>query len=60
MPFAIKMTEKEIIEALKLNYGTEFTAADVKGFCAMNDIAYQTVLRRLNDLKLVGVSGIWK
>ena len=41
--FEIKMTREEIIEGLKSNFGTEFTAADVKGFCAMNDIAYQTV-----------------
>ena len=41
--FEIKMTREEIIEGLKANYGKEFTAADVKGFCAMNDIAYQTV-----------------
>ncbi len=52
MPFAIKMTEKEIIEALKLNYGTEFTAADVKGFCAMNDIAYQTVTKKIERFKV--------
>ena len=52
MPFAIKMTEKEIIEALKLNYGTEFTAADVKGFCAMNDIAYQTVTKKIKEFSV--------
>ena len=43
MPFAIKMTFEEIIDALRSNYGTEFTAADVRAFCVMNDIAYQTV-----------------
>ena len=37
--FEIKMTREEIIDGLRSNYGTEFTAADVKGFCAMNDIA---------------------
>ena len=47
MPFEIKMTREEIIEGLKANYGKEFTAADVKGFCAMNDIAYQTVTKKL-------------
>ena len=52
MPFAIKMTSEEIIEGLKKNYGTEFTAADVKGFCAMNDIAYQTVTKRLEKFKV--------
>ena len=28
------MTREEIIEGLKANYGTEFTAADVRGFCS--------------------------
>jgi len=50
--FEIKMTREEIIDGLKSNYGTEFTAADVKGFCAMNDIAYQTVTKKLNDFKV--------
>ena len=52
MPFAIKMTEEEIIQSLKANYGTEFTAADVKGFCAMNDIAYQTVTKKIEKFKV--------
>ena len=43
MTFEIKMTKDEIIEGLRSNYGKEFTAADVRGFCRMNDIAYQTV-----------------
>ena len=50
--FEIKMTRDEIIDGLRSNYGTEFTAADVKGFCAMNDIAYQTVTKKLNDFKV--------
>ena len=50
--FEIKMTREEIIEGLRSNYGTEFTAADVKGFCAMNDIAYQTVTKKLDQFKV--------
>ncbi len=50
--FEIKMTREEIIEGLKSNYGTEFTAADVRGFCRMNDIAYQTVTSKLNQFKV--------
>ena len=50
--FEIKMTREEIIEGLKANYGTEFTAADVKGFCAMNDIAYQTVTKKIEEFKV--------
>ena len=50
--FAIKMTFEEIIEGLKSNYGTEFTAADVRGFCVMNDIAYQTVTKKIESFKV--------
>ncbi len=50
--FEIKMTREEIIEGLKANYGKEFTAADVKGFCAMNDIAYQTVTKKIEQFKV--------
>ena len=57
LKFEIKMTREEFIEGLKANYGTEFTAADVKGFCAMNDIAYQTVTKKI-DLFKVG-RGKW-
>jgi len=46
------MTREEIIQGLKSNYGTEFTAADVKGFCAMNDIAYQTVTKKIEQFKV--------
>ena len=49
--FEIKMTREEIIEGLKANYGTEFTAADVRGFCRMNDIAYQTVTKKIKEFK---------
>ena len=48
--FEIKMTREEIIEGLKANFGTEFTAPDVRGFCRMNDIAYQTVTKKLKNL----------
>ena len=50
--FEIKMTREEIIESLKANYGTEFTAADVRGFCRMNDIAYQTVTKKIEQFKV--------
>ena len=46
------MTREEIIEGLKANYGTEFTAADVRGFCRMNDIAYQTVTKKIDQFKV--------
>ena len=47
MTFEIKMTQEEIIDGLRNTYGKEFTAADVRGFCAANDIAYQTVTKKL-------------
>jgi hypothetical protein len=50
--FEIKMTHEEIIEGLRSNYGTEFTAADVRGFCVMNDIAYQTVTKKIEKHKV--------
>ena len=50
--FEIKMTREEIIDGLRSNYGTEFTTADIRGFCAMNDIAYQTVTKKLDKFKV--------
>ena len=47
MAFEIKMTEDQIIDGLRGTYGTEFTAADIRGFCAVNDISYQTVTKKL-------------
>ena len=52
MPFEIKMTADQVIAKLKALYGTEFTAADIKAFCAMNDITYQTVTKKLSDFKV--------
>jgi len=52
MPFEIKMTADQVIAKLKALYGTEFTAADIKAFCAMNDITYQTVTRKLQQYKV--------
>ena len=52
MAFEIKMTEEQIIDGLKTTYGTEFTAADVRGFCAANDITYQTVTKKLKKYRV--------
>ena len=46
------MTREEILKGLRESYGTEFTAADVRGFCAMNDIAYQTVTKKLKEFNV--------
>ena len=50
--FEIKMTRDEIIEGLRSTYGKEFTAADVRGFCAANDIAYQTVTKKIKQFSV--------
>ena len=46
------MTEKQIVDGLRSNYGKEFTAPDVRGFCAANDIAYQTVTKKIEKFKV--------
>ena len=51
IPFTIKMTTEEIVSKLKASFGTEFTATDIKAFCAMNDIGYATVTKRLKNFK---------
>ena len=40
------------VEQLRTLYGTEFTAADIRGFCASHDVAYQTVTKRLEQYKV--------
>jgi len=52
MPFETKMTSEQAIEKLKNLYGTEITTADIKAFCAMNDITYQTVTKKLSNFKV--------
>ena len=52
MTFEIKMTKEEIIDGLRSTYGTEFTAGDVRGFCAANDIAYQTVTKKIKQFSV--------
>ena len=60
MTFEIKMTQDEIIEGLRSTYGKEFTAPDVRGFCRMNDIAYQTVTKKHKEFNGVVLSGTRK
>ena len=57
MPFETKMTSEQAIEKLKNLYGTEITTADIKAFCAMNDITYQTVTKKLQSFKVA--KGKW-
>jgi len=46
------MTDDQIINDLKDTYGTEFTAADVRGYCASHGVSYPTVTRRLEEYKV--------
>ena len=52
VPFTIKMTTEEIVSKLKASFGSEFTATDIRAFCAMNDIAYQTVTKKLKKFRV--------
>ena len=52
MAFELKMTEQQAVDGLRESYGTEFTTADVKAFCAMNDIGYSTVTKKIQKYKV--------
>ena len=52
MAFELKMTEQEAVDGLRETYGTEFTTADVKAFCAMKDIGYSTVTKKIQKYKV--------
>ena len=46
------LSKNGIIDSLQDLYGTEFTAADVRAWCAMNGCAYQTITNKLVDYKV--------
>ena len=50
--FELKMTEQQAIDGLRETYGTEFTAADVRAFCAINDIGYSTITKKIQKYKV--------
>jgi len=52
MTFELKMTEQQVFDGLKESFGKEFVAADVRAFCAMNDIAYATVTKKIKKYKV--------
>jgi hypothetical protein len=52
MAFEIKMTEQQVVDGLRNSYGTEFTSADIRAFCAMNDITYSTVTKKIKKYKV--------
>ena len=51
MPRKLAMTTQEMLDNLRSNYSEEISAADVRAFCAMQGLAYQTVTRRLEEYK---------
>ena len=52
VPFQLKMTKDQVITKLRDLYGSEVTTPDIKAFCAMNDIAYATVTRKITEFKV--------
>ena len=46
-----KMTDDQVLEGLKSTYGSDITSGDVKAYCAMNNLSYPTVTRRLENFK---------
>ena len=51
MPRTIAMTNDQIFNDLKSMYGTEITAGDIRGYCAMKNLSYPTVTKRLEQFK---------
>ena len=48
----IQMSDDQIITELRSTYGVEFTAADVRGYCASKGVSYPTVTKRLDQFKV--------
>ena len=46
------MTDNQMISDLKTTYGSEITSAHIKAYCAMNNVSYPTVTRRLENFKV--------
>jgi hypothetical protein len=46
-----QMNDDQILEGLKSTYGCDITSGDVKAYCAMNNLSYPTVTRRLENFK---------
>ena len=46
------LSRQSIIESLQATYGESITSGDIKGWCNMNDMNYQTVTNKLNDYKV--------
>jgi len=51
MPRKISVTDEQLISDLKSLFGTEFSAGDIRGYCASKGISYPTVTNRLEPFK---------
>ena len=51
MPSKISVTDEQLISELRSAFGSELTAADIRGFCASRSFNYQNVTRRLEPFK---------
>ena len=50
--FQLKMTQDQAIDGLRSAYGNELTAGDIRAFCALNDIGYATVCKKIKQFKV--------
>ena len=48
----LKMTPDYIVSSLRSLFGSEITGADIRGWCASNGSAYQTVTKNLEKYKI--------
>ena len=46
-----KMNDDQVLEGLKSTYGSDITSGDVRAYCAMNNLSYPSVTRRLENFK---------
>ena len=46
------LSTSSIVASLQDTFGPEVTTGDIRGWCAMNDISYQTVTKKLNEFKV--------
>ena len=51
MPRTITMSNDQIFNEIKEMYGAEITAGDIRGYCAMKNLSYPTVTKRLEQFK---------
>ena len=52
MTFETKLTKQQAVEKLRDQYGNEITSADIKAFCAKEDIGYPTVAKKIKEFKV--------